>query len=151
MKQIIIAILAIFILNSCSKEPQPIAYGDDKCDFCTMNIMDKPYGTELVTSTGKVYKFDSSECMLGYMNENQSTEFAHILTNTMDKPGELADAKTCSFLISENLPSPMGANITAFSTKALAKEAQSEYTGKVYTFDELKIVQKENGAHKHAH
>lgn len=149
----IIGILSglILILNACSSSPEEINYGDDKCNYCTMNIMDKPYATELVTDKGKVYKFDSTECMLNYMNEQAEMEmYDFILTNTMDKPGELIDAKICTFLISKNLPSPMGENITAFSSKEEAEKAQKEYDGVLLTFENLK-TKKEGKKEKHHH
>ncbi|MDO5655615.1 MAG: nitrous oxide reductase accessory protein NosL [Flavobacteriaceae bacterium] len=134
---------------ACSTEPKPINYGTDICDHCGMNIMDHPYGTELVTDKGKVYKFDSTECMLSYMETNENRNYAHILTATMDQPGTLQNALTSSFLVSENLPSPMGANITAYTTKELAQEAQNEFKGEVYDFEEIKKHQSGNSSQHH--
>lgn len=156
MKNYILSVILMSVVvffYACSSEPKPITYGDDKCDYCTMNIMDKPYGTELVTDKGKVYKFDSTECLLNYMKENNHAEYAHILTNTMDKPAELIDANICTFLISEKLPSPMGENITAFSNEAEAKKAHKEYGGELFNFDKLKELKmgKQSPNHHHMH
>ncbi|MXV38802.1 hypothetical protein GO491_08990 [Flavobacteriaceae bacterium Ap0902] len=148
MKNLVLA-CAIILLSACSSGPKEIAYGVDNCDFCTMTITDKPYGTELVTDKGKVYKFDSVECMISYMNEHDDVPFAHVLTSTMDNPGPLQDVKTCSFLVSPNLPSPMGANITPYSTKEFAVKAQSEYQGEVYSFFQVQSIVKPNHGHTH--
>lgn len=154
MKNYILPLVLISItmlFNACNSEPKPIIYGDDKCDYCTMNIMDKPYGTELVTDKGKIYKFDSTECLLNYMNENTHAEYSHVLTNTMDRPSELIDVNNCTFLISLKLPSPMGENITAFSTKEEANKAKEEYGGTIYSFNELKKIKMGKQSHHHMH
>ncbi len=153
-KSILYIAILTFCLSfmlSCEAQPSPISYGEDKCSFCSMNIMDKPYGTELVTHKGKVFKFDSTECMLDYLGENEEDSFSLFLTNTMDRPGELVAAKSCVYLISENLPSPMGANITAFTTMTKAKEAQQEYDGEIYSWDSLKEKRGNKPKRHHSH
>lgn len=147
--QKIIFIMMVLVAAGCSTEPKAINYGTDTCDHCSMNIMDLPYGTELVTDKGKVYMFDSTECMLSYMEANEGQQYAHILTATMDQPGTLQNAVEASFLISENLPSPMGANITAFTSKNLADEARTEYGGDVMNFEEVKTHQTAQAAPHH--
>ena len=74
---------------SCNPESKPIIYGQDKCDFCRMSIVDQRFAGEIVTQKGKVFKFDAVECMLNYINnqvEDQRT-IKLILTNTYDNPG----------------------------------------------------------------
>ena len=123
MKKILsLMIVLSMILTSCSVEPQPITYGSDACHYCKMNIVDNQYATELVTKKGKVYKYDAMECMLNEMKEMDSEEIAFYLTNTFDKPGELVEAEKAIYLISENMPSPMGANLSAFKDKNIAKK-----------------------------
>lgn len=140
MNKFIFALLMLGFM-ACSSGPQEINYGSDKCDFCSMGIADKPFGTELVSDKGKAYKFDSTECMLNYLGKNEDKTFTHYLTATMDQPGTLQDARQAYYLVSENLPSPMGANISAYTTKALAEASQSENGGEVYDFEGIKEVQ----------
>jgi copper chaperone NosL len=52
----------------------------------------------------------------------------------------MISAENSAYLISENLPSPMGANLTAFASTAEAKEAQEKLEGQVYQWNELKEV-----------
>lgn len=133
----IIWICSVLCIVGCSSGPKEINYGKDKCDFCTMTITDKPYAAEVITEKGKVYKFDSSECMFSYVDTNDRVSYAQYLTATMDKPAVLQDAQTSIFLVSPNLPSPMGANITAFSNRETAKNAQKEFSGEIYTFQDI--------------
>lgn len=123
---------------SCSKEPVAIHYGTDACDFCRMTIVDNIHATELITSKGKAYKFDSFECLLHYQRQHPEETYAHEVTNTFEAPNELFPASKATFLISENLPSPMNGNITAFKSKTAAEAVQAEKKGKLYTLEELK-------------
>lgn len=133
------AFIVTFFLSmtSCSVEPKPISYGKDNCDFCRMTIVDKLYAAEIVTSKGKVFKFDASECMINYISENGEEEVAMLLTNHFGQPEELIDARSAVYLISEELQSPMGANLTAFSDRSSAENAQQQYSGELYNWEDL--------------
>jgi copper chaperone NosL len=133
-----IVLAMLFILNSCNSGPQPIAYGNDGCHFCKMTIVDKIHGAELVTDKGKVYKFDAAECMLNYINKNPKLPVSILLTNYYEAPTEFITTEEATFLISTNLPSPMGANLTAFKTKESAEKVLAEKGGTLYTWDTLK-------------
>ena len=86
IKNIILVLSLITILiSACSKGPQPINYGEDECEFCKMMVMDKRYGAELVTDKGKIYFFDSIECLVGYL-DNKSPFFISLNEVTMDSP-----------------------------------------------------------------
>lgn len=135
--RIILAISFMFILAGCTSSVQPIEYGNDECYFCSMSIVEKQYGTELISDKGKVRKFDAIECMVNFIHENPDLEIAKLYVNTYDKPGELMDVNSCAYLISKSLPSPMGANLTAFSTNEKAIEMLNLNEGKVYSWSEV--------------
>ena len=122
---------------SCEIKSQPISYGKDVCKYCSMIIVDKQHGSEVVTEKGKVFKFDSIECLLNYSHEADQSEIAMRLCNHYHEPGELIMLEEATFLISEGLPSPMGAFLTAFDTKASAIKARKKYGGDVYSWGEL--------------
>ena len=127
-------------MTGCTSSVEPIDYGNDECYFCSMSIVEKQYGSELITDKGKIRKFDAIECMVNFIHENPSLEIANLYVNTFDKPVELIDVNSCSYLISESLPSPMGANLTAFTTIENAIEMQSVKDGKVFTWKELLLL-----------
>ena len=137
MKKIFLFVLLSGILYSCSIEPKPIQYGSDACSFCKMTIVQQIHGAEIVTNKGKVYKFDAVECMINFKNEMSKEQPKLFLTNHYHTPKELISAEEAAFLISENLPSPMGEYITAFKSKSAANEIQKELNGKVYSWSEL--------------
>ena len=134
---ILIALLAVLTI-SCNTGPQAIDYGNDGCHFCKMTIVDKIHGAEFITGKGKVYKFDATECMLNYAQDLQTTATGIYYTNHYGNPTELIPSSEATYLISKELPSPMGANLTAFKEKSTAEKIQSDLGGTLYTWKELK-------------
>ncbi len=129
---------ALLLMVACSPEPQPIAYGTDFCDFCRMTIVDKQHAAELVTTKGRVYKFDAIECQVQYLQQHQEVEFSHFLvTDYASTEGGLFAAEDCTYLISPNLSSPMGANLTGFADQKIAQQFQAEKTGELYDWSSL--------------
>lgn len=137
MKKLFLLLSMLWLISSCTPTPEPIEYGSDMCDFCKMSIVDSQHGAELVTTKGKVYKFDAIECLIGYSKEKKDTQYAFELVNDYSSPKELIEAKQSTFLISENLSSPMGANLTAFGSKKNAEEMLKAKGGKLFTWSEL--------------
>ncbi|SHG55089.1 nitrous oxide reductase accessory protein NosL [Winogradskyella jejuensis] len=133
-----ISALILLLLSSCNTGPQTIDYGNDGCHFCKMTIVDKIHGAELINDKGKVYKFDATECMLNYTAENAALINTTLLTNYYEAPTEFINVEEATFLISKNLPSPMGANLTAFQNKEEAEKMKAEKGGKLYDFKSLK-------------
>jgi copper chaperone NosL len=102
-----------------------------------MTIVDRQHAAQLVTDKGKCYKFDATECMINFLSEN-SAPMAYYLVNDFQNPEVLIDAKTATFIISENIPSPMGANLSALSSYQEAQVLQESKGGTLYTWDELR-------------
>lgn len=138
IKQLSVVIL-IFILTSCNVSPKPIIYGSDGCHYCKMTIVDKTHAAEIVTKKGKVYTFDATECMIHFMDEFDTSEIQLYLSNNYTEPAAFIDATKATFLISKNIPSPMGAFLSAFKTKEEAEKFQSEKGGTIYNWEELQL------------
>jgi len=132
-------ILMVYCFTMCTPEKSPIDYGLDKCQFCKMTIVDKRFGCELVTTKGKVFKFDATECMVHFLDSDEvhKNDIAMLLTNTYDMPGQLIHVDHCYFLQSENMPSPMGKFINPFSEEILAMEFKESRSGSIYQWEEL--------------
>jgi len=131
------ALLLLFF--SCNVSPQAIDYGNDGCHFCRMTIVDKVHAAEVVTQKGKIYKFDATECMINFIKEFNTSEIELYLCNNYTEPEVLIDATKATFLISENIPSPMGAFLTAFKNEVDAQKVKSEKGGELYTWDKLLV------------
>ena len=104
-----------------------------------MMIMDQRYGSELVTEKGKVYTFDAAECLIEYLhyNEEMADAAKFLLVTPYTDPNHLIDARTATYLVSQQMPSPMGAYLTAFTDREEAAAFQSTKGGVLYTWDEI--------------
>ncbi|WHT40833.1 nitrous oxide reductase accessory protein NosL [Myroides sp. mNGS23_01] len=133
-------LLLLVLFVSCTVKVQPIEYGTDNCDFCKMGIVDNKHAAQLVTTKGKNYKFDAIECMLHYIEQQNKplTAYQHLLVADLLQPGVLIPAEDANFIISKNIPSPMGAFLSATTAPEQATKLIEEYTGDHYTFATLR-------------
>ncbi|MEN7546902.1 nitrous oxide reductase accessory protein NosL [Rapidithrix thailandica] len=132
-------LLFSWCIIACAPKPAPILYGEDNCHFCKMTIVDQRYGAELVTQKGKVYVFDAIECLLHVLQKESGrySQAAYVLITDFTQPGKLIDAHTSSYLISKELPSPMGMFLTGFKDHEKALTFQQKTGGKLYRWEEL--------------
>lgn len=129
------------VILSCSAEPEPINYGSDQCEHCRMTIVDNKFAAEIVTRKGRIFKFDAAECMIRYIIEGKIKE-ADIkgkYATDASKPGSFIDAVKAHYLISENIPSPMGANLSAYGSTNDAESFYKQYSGDLKSWDEVLI------------
>lgn len=133
-----IGIVILLLIISCEVAPEPIIYGKDQCSFCVMNIVDKTHAAQYVTKKGKQFKFDAIECMVNDLSEKNEADLAYLLVADYGNPGQMIDANTATFLISTEIKSPMGANLSALSSSEKAKELRQKHSGEIYTWDSLK-------------
>jgi len=115
------------VMISCAVKPEPIAFGEDHCTYCKMGIVDPKYGGELVTTKGKIYKFDALECLVPYLEQSDQS-FAFTLGIAYDQPKKLVAVDSLHFVISGDYNSPMGANLAAFSEPRPSEEVL-DWTG----------------------
>ncbi|MDN3670687.1 hypothetical protein QWY93_15290 [Echinicola jeungdonensis] len=137
MKQISLFLLSI-ILVGCNAGPDPIAFGEDHCDYCKMGIVDPKFGGEVVTQKGRVYKFDAIECLLPYLEENQEMEIKGTYALPFDAPGKLVSVDCLYFQQSPRFKSPMGGQLGALKQMD-PSEQESDY----WNWKELKANLKE--------
>ncbi len=127
----------IATLLSCTIGPSKIAYGEQSCHFCRMTIVDKQHAAQLVTDKGKVFNFDAAECMINYITGVDEESIGMLLVSDFNKPESLIKAETATFIISEDMPSPMGANLSAVMSTAEAEKLLQNKEGKFYNWNEL--------------
>lgn len=108
------AIALALLLVACSSGPVPIAYDQDSCDYCRMQISDPRYGGELITRTGKVHKFDSIECLASfYATLQDSASVRSLWVSDYLKPGTLIPARQALYIHHAGPGSPMGRGLLA--------------------------------------
>lgn len=132
-------LLTLLFAMGCSTSPRPISYGEDMCTYCKMAIVDNQHAALAMTGKGKTLKFDAIECLIPFLETQPETEFKVITVNDYLSPGDMIPAEESTFLISQSIPSPMGAFLSAFPARDQALTAQRTGGGEIYTWDELLI------------
>jgi len=126
MLQVLLAFLLFLSFFSCTSDrPEPINLGKDLCEYCRMAIADKRFAAEVITKKGRVYKFDSIECMVAYYNENEEYIKKAYVTN-FSNPEEFIEAEKAIYVRSQEIRSPMGMNLSAYKDMERAKSVKGE-------------------------
>jgi copper chaperone NosL len=135
----IVVVLAAVFFSACTTKTEPMNYGKDNCSFCKMGIIDPKYGAELVTSKGKVYKFDDVICIARFLSSNTLGEknLKHKVVINFEKENEFIDLDKASFWISPELKSPMGSNAAAFKSNEAAQKLKGDKAGELLNWNEL--------------
>ena len=137
-----VLVFGLFGLISCKSGSEPIKYGFDACQRCSMKIVESRFGAEIVTKKGKVYTFDSIECLMHYLlskPENKQTAGTVLVTDAT-RPGEFIDATKAYYLKSEKYPSPMGENLSADQDSLICDKQDSEFGGVRMSWKELLVL-----------
>ncbi len=131
-------VLSLMIcLASCEVAPQEINYGADGCTFCKMTIVDAKHAAQIVTTKGKAFKYDAIECMVNHLKAWDEAPVELYLVVDYPNPKKLIDAQTAHYLISESIPSPMGANLSAFENADELQRHLSHGTAKTFGWNQL--------------
>lgn len=124
-------VAAVLLFSGCTPKSEPIVVGKDACVECKMTIADGRFGGEIVTTRGKVYKFDDVHCVAAFL-KNRGVELSDIhqtLFVNYLKPNEFVSVKDAEFVLSSKLKSPMNGNAAAFPNKAAAEKQSSAIEG----------------------
>ena len=139
----------LLVLISClgcgSSQPVPIYYGEDSCNHCQMTIIDKQFGNELLTSTGKAYKFDSIECLSAFESAASAdiTSDCSLWVTDFSDAGNFIRHHDATFVRSTTARSPMGVGLFAFRSPDAASNFAREFGGHLVTWDEIRIIVKD--------
>ncbi|MCB9080127.1 MAG: nitrous oxide reductase accessory protein NosL [Lewinellaceae bacterium] len=145
MKNVILSGLMVALVACSAPTEQPIDFGGDACEHCQMTIVDRQHAAELVTTKGRAYKFDAIECMVGFQAAFPDRSAALLLVCDYATPGTMIDASTATFVVSEQIPSPMGANLSACATPESAKKLMDQFTGQALYWSEIPAYLKGKG------
>ncbi|HET7622195.1 MAG TPA: nitrous oxide reductase accessory protein NosL [Gemmatimonadaceae bacterium] len=138
------AVALALLLAACSRGPVPIAYDEDGCDYCRMQISDPRFGGELITRTGKVHKFDSIECLASFYAALQDSATVRSLwVSDYRKPGTLIPAREALYVHHEGPGSPMGRGLLALRGDANAAGAVAPVGDTLGWSAVLKLVSRE--------
>ena len=133
-------------VSSCGKNgPQPIRLNKDACDFCKMFIADGRFMAEMVTSKGRVYKFDDIGCLLNYASALDANSIQTYYVSDFAKGGSFLDASTAWYIRDESLQSPMKGNTAAFQSKEAARQYADKYKVAAIDWKELGNLRQQQG------
>jgi len=129
-----------------------MAQSHGQCVRCNMDIKDLQFRAMAETNSGKTLQFDAIECLVNYLKANDENNFQKLQV-TDYKNGRLIDAVKAYYLKSKSIPSPMGADLSAYSSKSAASSVQEKIGGEVYMWKALKerFVSSNFGAVQHTH
>lgn len=129
----------LLFISACSSAPQQIKIGIDNCQFCKMTISDIKYGAEAITNKGKVFKFDDINCLLIYIKEGnlKKADIKDVYFTDFCSSHQLFIQSNIFLLKSDELKSPMGGNIAAYSSNDSLKLYTEKLKGQAVTWDQL--------------
>ncbi len=131
--------LCILSLTGCDVKQEPIKIGVDNCHFCKMTISNNRFGAEIITMKGRIYKYDELGCLLSDVKEGsiKKNDIKSIYSTDFLSNNELLLINNAFILNSDELKSPMGSNLAAFSNKDSLTTYLNQMNGKQVFWNEL--------------
>jgi len=123
-----------------------------QCIHCKMNITNDSFRAKATPNIGKTVYFDAIECLVNYLKTRNENSYSN-LSVTDHQSGKFIDATKAFYVKTKAIPSPMGANLSAYSGEAAAKEVQKVSDGQLFSWTELKqrFVSSDFGSLDHSH
>jgi copper chaperone NosL len=93
--------------------PVVVHYGQDLCDHCHMTISDPSYGGQVVTRTGRAYRFDDAGCLAAFIQSGEIPEGEVLgiwFSNYLDAD-DLVPLADAVFVRHERFHTPMGSTV----------------------------------------
>ena len=136
-----IAVLPLLVLiAACQRQtPVHIDYGSHACDYCRMTIVDPAFAAQLITRTGKAYRFDDPGCLRAFAKSDRiaENEIHAAWVNDHDNPGSVLNVRAAFFVASEQIKAPMNGGLAAFGSRPAADTAQKAWGGRVEMWDSV--------------
>jgi len=134
----VLALVGLFA--ACQRlAPARIHYASDACDHCRMTIVDPAFAAQLVTATGKIYRFDDPGCLLTFVSSGRvpREQIHSAWVNDHENSGSVVNVRDAVFVASDRIKAPMNGRLAAFQTRASAAAAQKAWGGQVETWDAI--------------
>lgn len=138
-----IAIVFPIVSPGCGRAdptgPPELRLGRDECAECKMSIVDQRCAGCILAITPDgilAFVFDDIDCMIKYQKSNPEIQISGRFVQDYREKRWLS-AVEASFLKGTTAKTAMGSGIIAFSDKALAKTATTEFGGQVVSWEEL--------------
>ncbi|MCC5800803.1 nitrous oxide reductase accessory protein NosL [Rossellomorea vietnamensis] len=136
---IVFGLLTSGLLMGCgmqAAEPRDIDEDTDKCEICSMSVMDNQFATQLLTTEGKTYVFDDIGCMYSWMKVNpDETDISFVRDY---KTEDWIQSEDAYYVYDKNVKTPMAYNVISFEKKEDAESYIKENEGELLDSKELK-------------
>ena len=130
--------LLLTLIISCSKKgAEPIKLNIDGCEFCKMKIADGKFGAEVITTKGRIYKFDDMHCMVNYHKENPNSKIQSFYIHDFNQNNTLIAAETAFYVKGGSINSPMRGNTIAVQTNEEVKQMAEKYNASPISWTEI--------------
>lgn len=80
----------------------------DQCEYCRMQISDPRFGGELLTTHGRLLKFDAIECLRDYYRTARAADIRAGWVLDIRHPGSFVSLDSAFFIRATSFHSPMG-------------------------------------------
>lgn len=90
--------------------------GEFGCSQCQMNIVDLRFKAAAMTHKGKVFPFDSIECLMAWEKDHRA-DIKNTYVTDFNRPNTWILASNAFILKNQKRPSPMGGFLSAYSSK----------------------------------
>ncbi len=149
----LLLLLSVVILVACQSQvdlsqPPEIHFGEDLCEECGMIISEPRFAAAYYTTNGDAWRFDDIGGMAVHHSEHQE-DVTQFWVHDYDTE-EWIIADQAYFVISDQLHTPMGYGIVAFSDQARAQKMAADNNAMLMTFDAIMDSFKD-GTASHAH
>ena len=126
------------VLTACGGEPQPvpIVYDEDACSHCRMAVSQPAFAAELVTPGGQVELFDDLGCLAAWLREHPPPAGSGLFVADYESHDWFA-APDATYLVSPELPTPMGSGLAAFHDRSAAETLAAQLGGRLLTWEEV--------------
>lgn len=123
------SVVALMLFTSCSQSgPKPVKLNVDNCEFCKMTIADAKFAAQVVTAKGRNFMFDDVGCMQRYKKDNEALKDAVYYISDFTNPDLFIATKDAILIQGDQIKSPMGGGIAAFSNKQTAETYLAKFS-----------------------
>ena len=137
MKKISYFLLFIAMVSCAPKGAEPIKLNIDGCEFCKMKIADGKFGGEIITTKGRIYKFDDMHCMINYHKENTAIQVQSFFIHDFNQNNTLIAAETAYYVKGGEINSPMRGNTIAVQTDEEANRMAKKFKANPISWSEI--------------
>ncbi|RFN60258.1 nitrous oxide reductase accessory protein NosL [Marixanthomonas ophiurae] len=137
MKQYFVLLGILFSFFGSVQAQEKIDYGTTNCQLCNMVIKDNRFASQAIKQNNQTLYFDAIECLLNYLKANNEIDFKSMYVSDYANPEIFISVTTAFYLKSNIIKSPMGANLSAFSSKEKAERFKTLEKDALYTWQQL--------------